>query len=1159
MRRTCLPFFRVVFALFSLLGGGLLAQNVKITKIGEWSSPKTFFRDVSVQGGYAYVAEKGFGLAIFDIRDPAHPKRAGGLRTGAETTAVFAAGRYVYAAEGGAGLRVIDIQNPLQPATAGTCDTQGEAKDVKVAGSYAYIADGKQGLQIIDVSRPSVPVLIGSFSESEPGYIYDSWRVFLSGRTAYVASGRALQIFDLSDPAAPRLVGKRIYAEARSVAVDGGLAVVGHIGGHDILDVSDPASPVFLANVPSWMLYHYWSDPVAIAGTTAYFFDATLKIVDLSNPAQPVIRGLYGGEFPGLCVANGTVYLAGARDFEIVDVTLPAAPALKGRSDDTRGNGTAVFIDGSNAYYLDDKLGLAIVDISDPAAPVERGTFDVSLQASGIFVGGRYAYLVDRTETGSEGSLYILDVTDPSAPVLVGAAVIGNAGKEIVVSGRYAYITHRGGLYGGTGSGLKIFDILDPAHPALVGSLDETKMGGSARSLAVAGDYAYVSGNTWEAGPSPIPNGGNLSIIDVSNPAAPAMVGLYAESLYGEFGKVKAQGRYAYTSVHDHSPRGSARLIILDVSQPTAPALAGWSIQLASEVFCISGKYLYGNHYIVDISDPAKPVEAGFFSGLPANSTVADVAAADSSAAVVCDNRLILFRVEEGSWPVLNVEPKYLAFYSVSGGPSPKAQTLRVMNAGYGTLSWTAAANRPWIGVTPGAGTGPGTIQVSVDPAALPAGNYQGEVTITAADALKSPQTISIGLVQYAAGTTAGPFGFLDTPVDGSTVEGSVAVTGWALDDIEVAAVKIYRNPVEGESVQPNGLVYIGDAVFVEGARPDVEQRYYWYPLKERAGWGYMLLTNVLPNGGNGTFVFTAIAADLEGHQAFLGQKTIVCDNARAVLPFGAIDTPSQGGTATGANYINYAWVLTPPPKSIPADGSTITAWVDGLPVGHPSYGYYRSDVAALFPTCVNANGAIGFIPLDTTKYSDGRHTIVWSATDSAGVDNGFGSRYFTIRNTASSSGAEAGSKEKLSAAVRRIQEGKKRDMISELDGLPKDVSSPVFVKKGFRLDGPAEAVYPTKDRPRTIEISELEPVAVTLDNTSRWGPAAGVFEGYSIVGDELRPLPIGSTFDRDRGTFTWMPGPGFIGAYAFVFVKHAGGRPESVKSLTIRISPRRQ
>jgi hypothetical protein len=77
------------------------------------------------------------------------------------------------------------------------------------------------------------------------------------------------------------------------------------------------------------------------------------------------------------------------------------------------------------------------------------------------------------------------------------------------------------------------------------------------------------------------------------------------------------------------------------------------------------------------------------------------------------------------------------------------------------------------------------------------------------------------------------PFGSFDTPLDGSTAAGSIPVTGWALDDKGIASVKIYRQ--EGKN-----LVYIGDAVFVAGARPDVAAAYPRYPDNTKAGWGYI-------------------------------------------------------------------------------------------------------------------------------------------------------------------------------------------------------------------------------------------------------------------------------------------------------------------------------
>lgn len=138
----------------------------------------------------------------------------------------------------------------------------------------------------------------------------------------------------------------------------------------------------------------------------------------------------------------------------------------------------------------------------------------------------------------------------------------------------------------------------------------------------------------------------------------------------------------------------------------------------------------------------------------------------------------------------------------------------------------------------------------------------------------------------------------------------------------------------------------------------------------------------------------------MEGHEVTLGTKTINCDNANAVKPFGSIDTPEQGGQASGSSFRVQGWALTPQPNKIPEDGSTMNVFVDGTNLGHPTYNIYRADIAALFPGYANSNGAHWFIEFDTTTYANGVHTIYLTATDDAGNTDGIGSRFFTIQNT---------------------------------------------------------------------------------------------------------------------------------------------------------------
>ena len=319
------------------------------------------------------------------------------------------------------------------------------------------------------------------------------------------------------------------------------------------------------------------------------------------------------------------------------------------------------------------------------------------------------------------------------------------------------------------------------------------------------------------------------------------------------------------------------------------------------------------------------------------------------------------------------------------------AQTSWTLAGGLSTIAlstacaWSASSDAPWARVGAASGLGNITLSLIID---------------RNPDAATRTATVVVGgqpiLIAQAGSASSPPFGMIDTPSDNaSDVTGAIAVSGWALDDVGVARVAVYRDAVAGEA---GGQVYIGDATLVDGARPDVQAQYASYPNASRAGWGLQVLTNTLPGGGNGTYRLLAYADDVDGHRTLLGTRTITCSNARATAPFGSIDTPGQGTTVSGT-VVNFGWALTPKPAMIPFDGSTIDVLIDGINVGHPTYGFARSDIDSTFPGYANTGHAVGYISIDTTKLSDGVHTIAWIVHDSLGATQGIGSRFFTVAN----------------------------------------------------------------------------------------------------------------------------------------------------------------
>ncbi len=329
-----------------------------------------------------------------------------------------------------------------------------------------------------------------------------------------------------------------------------------------------------------------------------------------------------------------------------------------------------------------------------------------------------------------------------------------------------------------------------------------------------------------------------------------------------------------------------------------------------------------------------------------------------------------------------------LNFTAITGaaGIATGPQVIWLNTGGSGTLNWSTTPGSSWLNCTPGSGTNAGVLTISVNAAGLTEGEYSSTIHVNDPNAVNSPQVIAVHLKVIQSSDDRPPFGHFATPGDGAVVSGSIPVTGWVLDDIDMARVEIYA-----------GGKYIGNAVFTENARPDVEEAFPGYPKNHLAGWGYMLLTNPLSDS---TYTIDALAVDITGHQVLLGSTTITIDNRSAVKPFGAIDLPAQGGSAFGTKYRIQGWVLTPPPDKIPEDGSTINVYVDGEYLGHATYNIYRADIAALFPGYANSNGAMAYFDFDTTAFPNGVHTLHWTVTDNAGNTDGIGSRYFTIQNT---------------------------------------------------------------------------------------------------------------------------------------------------------------
>lgn len=94
--------------------------------------------------------------------------------------------------------------------------------------------------------------------------------------------------------------------------------------------------------------------------------------------------------------------------------------------------------------------------------------------------------------------------------------------------------------------------------------------------------------------------------------------------------------------------------------------------------------------------------------------------------------------------------PGTLQFAYNAGGDVPAAQTIQISNGGTGSLAWTATVSVPWLSLSAASGTAPSSLAVTVVPAGLTAGTYNGTVQIASAAASNGSVSIPVTLTVTA-------------------------------------------------------------------------------------------------------------------------------------------------------------------------------------------------------------------------------------------------------------------------------------------------------------------------------------------------------------------------------------------------------------------------
>jgi len=598
-----LPVFGALVGLFPVSAEALIT-------VGSLDVPGA--KDVEVVDGLAYVAG-GVGFApgspptliypslqVVEVSNPAEPTVLSVLEIpGAIDVEVVDGLAYVV----GDALHVIDVSNPAAPVELGTLGTP-DAEDVEVVDGLAYVVG--DALRVIDVSNPAAPVELGSLGTP------DAEDVEVVDGLAYVADGTSgLRVIDVSNPAAPieiaaldtpgyavdvEVVDGLAYLADRVVFLPGPSGIPSYVGPASlrVIDVSNPAAPVELGAVGTFL-----GLAVEVVGGLAYVAGDALRVIDVSDPAAPVERNaLFAPQTDRVVdvkLVDGLAYVASSKGVRMIDVSNVDFPRVVGEFADTAGFATDVEVTGGLAYVAGHDPGLRVIDVSNPAALLELSALDSFDAPSDLEVVDGLAYVAD----GSSG-LRVIDVSSPAAPLELGVFDTPGEASEVEVVDGLAYVADGS-------SGLRVIDVSNPAAPLELGSLDTPA---DASEVEVVGGLAYVMDDFPRSfPPEQVPS--SLRVIDVSNPDVPVELGVLPHPRVRDRGDVAVVGALAYVA-------SSSGLRVIDVSNPAAPFELGAleTFRGATDVEVVDGlAYVasWSGLRVIDVSNPAAPFELGAF------------------------------------------------------------------------------------------------------------------------------------------------------------------------------------------------------------------------------------------------------------------------------------------------------------------------------------------------------------------------------------------------------------------------------------------------------------------------------------------------------------------------------------------------------------------
>lgn len=264
--------------------------------------------------------------------------------------------------------------------------------------------------------------------------------------------------------------------------------------------------------------------------------------------------------------------LTTGRDFRIVDLHNPAAPFLLGQSaaycsrivvnpqaPASYAYGIGYDQGGPNSgRYQFRSIRISLPFASQTGTLLLEGT-PGGLAVTGSFADNGHAYIsgfLPTTGYDSSAGLQVINIANPDAPYVEGRINLpsNNFPYLVVVQGNFAYLA--------SGTDMFIVDISNSAAPRMVGQYGPAPASIYSMAVSASGRLVYLG------------SGGQLRTLNVSNPAYPILVS--SVPTLGSVENITIEGDYAYLGISDRTGFSMGGVEIAELTNPVRPKRVGY-------------------------------------------------------------------------------------------------------------------------------------------------------------------------------------------------------------------------------------------------------------------------------------------------------------------------------------------------------------------------------------------------------------------------------------------------------------------------------------------------------------------------------------------------------------------------------------------------------